>query len=126
MNAPFYPPVRGTDAVERAARRLSPAGAPAPSSTGLRISSVPLGHSLSAECRPGCTLGQGATKGAPEVVRGRGPVRWSDELLADHGGPEAFVGRDEVVVVVGAGVELHPVDPAVESAVVAGVVVADG
>ena len=36
-------------------------------------------------------------------------------LLASHGDPPAFFGGDEVVVVVGADVELHPVDRAGEA-----------
>ena len=47
-------------------------------------------------------------------------------LLPGHGDAEAFVGVDEVVVVVGAEVELDPVDLAGEPAVLGGVVGGDG
>src|SRR6476469_665684 len=47
-------------------------------------------------------------------------------LLAGHGDAEAFVGVDVVVVVVGAEVDLDPVDLAGESAGFGGVVGADG
>ena len=52
--------------------------------------------------------------------------RPDDVSLPRHGDPEPFLGVDEVVVVVDADVELHPVDLACESAGVGGVVGRDG
>jgi hypothetical protein len=46
-------------------------------------------------------------------------------LLPRHGDAEAFVAVDEVIVVVLAEVDLHPVDPAGEPAGRGGVVAAD-
>src|SRR4051812_2249369 len=53
-----------------------------------------------------------------------GGARWG--LLPGHGDAETFFGVDEVVVVVGAEIDLDPVDLAGEPAAVSGVVGRDG
>ena len=47
-------------------------------------------------------------------------------LLPSHGDAQAFLGVDEVVVVILAEIDLHPVDLAGEPAAVGGVVGCDG
>src|SRR3954468_21707386 len=56
------------------------------------------------------------TEAPPRAVR----------LLDRRRDAEALLGRDEVVVVVETGVELHPADRAVEAAALRGVVLGDG
>ena len=54
---------------------------------------------------------------SPLVARVDGP-----SLLPGHGDPEAFLRIDEVVMIILAKIELHPVDLACEPAVARGVV----
>src|SRR5215217_5409515 len=54
------------------------------------------------------------------------PLCGGRRLLECHRDAEALLVADQVVVVVGAGVELDPSDGAVEVPVLAGVVLADG
>jgi len=93
---------------------------------GAVVRRVARGHRCRVSARPGTT-------GVVSERRDHAPRRcrtsfwfwsWWPQLLAGHGDAEAFVGVDEVVVVVVAEVELDPVDlsgePAAAGAVVGG------
>ncbi len=58
---------------------------------------------------------------AVDLRRGVSPHR-EFPLLPRHGDPEPFLGVDEVVMIIFAEIELHPVDLAGEPAVACGVV----
>ena len=98
---------------------------------GIRASSTPGRASCHAEGRGFESLqplSQEARFGGPSVFLGGRAGRLREFLLARHGDVEAFFGRDEVVEVLGGGVDvdLDPLDGAGEAAAVRCVFVADG